>query len=664
MMIFEMRSRVYKYLLLLFIAIGLTACGIMPQRAQTFDFEKLIVDVFAPQPGEKILVMIDLPHGELVNNTEWSRRRLMAKEWHEGLIQLGTRLNFDVHPLYSYLATGQHSGPLPEDGKLGGQSIRLEDVIADTNIVIALTEYSATAPLIEFVQRYPHLRAASMPTVTKAMEQTALAADYGEVARKCSILVERLDRAISAEVEFTTGHRMYFDLRYRTAEVDDGQLHADGEGMRVINLPSGEAYIVPYEGEMEGHPSQTEGTIPMMCRNELVSLVVEENRILEVLGPGGCAAGLREYIFQDEARRNIAELGLGVNDAAVVTGNVLEDEKVPGMHWAFGLSEALGGTVGVDDFSDPSHVVHRDIVYPKGGLIEVVSLVLNYKDGTSEEIIRYGEYRIFKSKLPFSFDHLLVTWLLLTAGSMSFVAIDLERDKHATWGVKFAWVWISVIFGLLGLVVYFLSYQKPQRSRDPKVQSAGWRRALSATVYTTAGIALGMILVQVIFNTAPFMDEASPVIRFLIIYLIPLLTGWLIFRTPAISSALQMRYWNAIRRTLLAEVISVNFVLSGAIPTILIPSNWYPDFFGPASPPTYLLISLAATAGALFTYPFHAWMIRRGFHVWPIQTSIDRSLTWEDGSVAIPTIRNAWFALLLSTVIFLTSFVLTIQILI
>ncbi|MFX0145634.1 MAG: DUF4396 domain-containing protein [Candidatus Hodarchaeota archaeon] len=658
-----MKSRVYWCLFILSITLGLTACGILPQRAQTFDFEKLIVDVFAPQPGEKVLVMIDLPHGELSNNSEWARRRLMAKKWQEGLVQLSTELDFAVYPLFSYPATGQHSGPLPEEGKMGGQLIRLEDVLADTNIVLALTEYSATAPLIEFAQRYPNLRAASMPTVTKAMEQTALAADYGEVARKCSILVERLDRAISAEVEFATGHRMYFDLRYRTAEVDDGQLHADGEGMRVINLPSGEVYIVPYEGEIKGHPSLTEGTIPMMCRNELMSLTVEENRIAEVLGPGECAAGFREYIFQDEARRNIAELGLGVNDAAVVTGNVLEDEKVPGMHWAFGLSEALGGTVGVEDFSDPSHAVHQDIVYPKGGLIEVVSLVLNYKDGTCEELIRFGEYKIFESKLPFTLDHFLVTWLLLTAGSMCYVAIDLERYKQATWGVKFAWVWISVIFGLLGLVAYLFSYQKPRRSQDPKFQAEGWRRALGATVYAAAGSALGMILVQVIFNTAPFIEEASPVVSFIIIYLIPLLIGWLIFRTPAMASALQTRYWDVIQRALLAEVISLNFVLSGAIPTLLIPSNWYPDFFGPASPPTYLLLSLAVTAGALISYPYQIWMINRGYHVWSIRTTIDRSLTQEDGLIMTPTISNAWVVLVLSIVIFLTSFVLTIQIL-
>jgi len=359
------------------------------------DLEKLLIDVFAPQPGEKVLVMSDLPHGKWTDNERWADRREMAIEWHSAFQQLGTRLGFSVHPLLTYPATGAHNGPLPEGGEMDGQRIRFEEILADTNIVAALTEYSATAPLIEFSQELPNLRVASMPGVVRSMEQTALAADYSEVARKSHILAAKLDQALGAEVEFSTGHRMYFDLRNRKAEADDGQLHADKEGVRVINLPSGEAYIVPYEGELEDQPSQTEGTIPMMYDDELVLLRVQENRISEVIGDSSEAAQIRGYIAMDEARRNIAELGLGCNDKAIISGNVLEDEKVLGMHWALGRSDHIGGTVGVADFSDPAHVVHWDIVYPLGGPIEIASLVLQYEDGTSEEIIRDGQHTIF-----------------------------------------------------------------------------------------------------------------------------------------------------------------------------------------------------------------------------------------------------------------------------
>ncbi|MEW5934194.1 MAG: aminopeptidase, partial [Bacillota bacterium] len=48
----------------------------------------------------------------------------------------------------------------------------------------------------------------------------------------------------------------------------------------------------------------------------------------------------------------LGELGIGTNDGAVVTGNVLEDEKVLGtVHVAFGDNASMGGRVAV-----PIHV--------------------------------------------------------------------------------------------------------------------------------------------------------------------------------------------------------------------------------------------------------------------------------------------------------------------
>jgi hypothetical protein len=319
----------------------------------------------------------------------------MAMEWHSAFQRLGSKLGFSVHPLLTYPATGAHNASLPEDGEMDSQRVRFEDILRDTNIVVALTEYSASAPLIEFTQELPNLRVASMPLVMRSMEQTALAADYSEVARKSHILADKLDQAAGAQVEFSTGHQLYFDLRSRKAEADDGQLYADKKGIRFINLPSGEAFIAPYEGELEGQPSRTKGMIPVMYDDELVLFRVEENCIVEVIGDGPQVAQKRDYFAVDQARRNIAELGLGCNDKAVISGSVLEDEKVLGLHWAYGRSDHLGGTVGVADFSDPSHVVHYDIVYPKGGGVEIASLVLEYEDGTSEEIIRDGQYTIF-----------------------------------------------------------------------------------------------------------------------------------------------------------------------------------------------------------------------------------------------------------------------------
>lgn len=363
---------------------------------EDIDLEKLIVDVFAPEPGEKVLVMMDLPHGDIADNDEWSARRQMAHEWQEMFQGLERKTGFTVHPLLTYLATGSGNADLPEEGKMAGRLVLFDQVMANSDIVVALTEYSATAPLIRtFLQEYRDLRAASMPGVSKAMEKTALAADYREVARKGQVLADRLNRAVGARVRFSTGHRVHFDLRHRKAGVDDGQLHRDKVGIRLINLPSGEAFKAPYEGEIDGEPSQTEGTIPVVLEDEMTLFKVRENRIVEIVGEGHQAASQREYFGVDPARRNIAELGLGTNDKAIIRGVVLEDEKVLGLHWAYGRSDHIGGSVGVESFSDPKHVVHKDIVYAEGTRVGIASLVLVYEDGAEEEIIQDNTYAIF-----------------------------------------------------------------------------------------------------------------------------------------------------------------------------------------------------------------------------------------------------------------------------
>lgn len=468
-----MKLRIIVLLMALVMSSGIEACNpsTQPEQEQSaiFDLEKLIIDVFSPQPGEKVLVMIDVPDNGITDNEDWEDRREMAEEWHAVFRQLQNTVDYQVHPLLYYPATGAHNGPLPEIGEMNGQQIRIEDAVADTNVVVALTEYSATAPLVEFAMEFPRLRAASMPGVSRSMEQTALAADYNEVARKAHILADKLNQAVGAEVKFSTGHRFYYDLRYREAKADDGYLHADKEGIRVINLPSGEAFIAPYEGEFEGQPSRTEGIIPLVCLDNILLITVEANRVVDVIGEGQCADEERDYISVDEARRNIAELGLGVNERAVITGNVLEDEKVMGMHFAIGRSDHIGGVVGVDDFSDPGNVVHRDVVFPFGGQIEVMRLVLQYEDGTSEEIISDGQYArsLFATKdqeLAETLNQVRLVWLIMIAASVCFLAWDMEFVTPTPRIIKIGWVLITVLFGPLGLITYLIAHKRSRRS--------------------------------------------------------------------------------------------------------------------------------------------------------------------------------------------------------
>lgn len=358
-----------------------------------FDLIKLLTDVFDPEPGEVVTVACDHPrtHGE--DTPAWRERRAMADEWQRAFAALGKARGFSTNPLLIYPATRVHGAELPAKGGMDGRAVTLDEALGTTTLAAFLTEYSATAALDGLTRRKEDFRAASLPGLERRMEKTALAADYREVARRCAILLEALRGAEALEVAFSTGHRCVFDLRRRTAEVDDGFLPRRKVGDRVINLPSGETFIVPYEGEEPGMPSLTAGTIPLRADRDMLHFQIARNRITRVEGPGGEAQRLRAFFSADQARSNIAEVAFGCNPWAQVTGNVLEDEKA-GFHWAYGRSDHLGGTMGVKAFVSPEMVVHHDIVYARGNPIQVAEATVVAGERRTR-VLRNGEYIIF-----------------------------------------------------------------------------------------------------------------------------------------------------------------------------------------------------------------------------------------------------------------------------
>jgi leucyl aminopeptidase (aminopeptidase T) len=355
------------------------------------DLQKLFSDVFDPQPGETALVLFDTPHDQIYDTPAWAERRTMAARWHAALAQLGQQRGFGVLPLASYPASGAHNAQFPAEGLLENQPILLDDLGAQATFVLALTQFSASAPLVGWTERWPRLRAASMPMVSPEMERTALAADYLQVARTCAALRARLARAQLARIRFSNGDELTLDLRFRAAHADDGQLHADKAPPRIVNLPSGEAYTATYEGERPGLPSQTRGVLPVEWRGEIIRLEIDHNRVADVLGHSEAAADLRNFLALDGARRNIAELGLGCNPQARVWGNVLEDEKA-GPHIALGRSEHLGGATGPSAFEDPRHIWHHDFVYASESPIAITELDLIDADQQVDPLIHNRRY--------------------------------------------------------------------------------------------------------------------------------------------------------------------------------------------------------------------------------------------------------------------------------
>jgi leucyl aminopeptidase (aminopeptidase T) len=185
-------------------------------------------------------------------------------------------------------------------------------------------------------------RGATMPTVTADMLARLMDVDFDVLRARSHAVAELLGGADAAHVTCPRGTDLRVDLRGRRGIADDGDLTTPGA---FGNLPCGEGFIAPLTGEgtlasrslaslglVQGHPAH---------------LTIEDGRLTRATEPLG------ERLFEmltgaGELGTNLAELGVGTNDRARLTGNILEDEKILGtVHVAFGASAGIGGTVAV-----------------------------------------------------------------------------------------------------------------------------------------------------------------------------------------------------------------------------------------------------------------------------------------------------------------------------
>jgi len=189
------------------------------------------------------------------------------------------------------------------------------------------------------------IRGATLPGVTEEMLARLMSADFNEMTRRSAAVAQLLTDADEAHLTCPSGTDLRLDLRGREGIPDDGDLTAPGI---FGNLPCGEGFIAPAGGE---------GSI--VARSAAMIGLYDEPLRVEVRDGALADASDPEFLALLDAHaplgRNLAELGVGTNENATLTGNVLEDEKILGTaHVAFGASSSFGGTVTVP--------VHLDVV--------------------------------------------------------------------------------------------------------------------------------------------------------------------------------------------------------------------------------------------------------------------------------------------------------------
>ena len=304
-------------------------------------------DCMGVKEGEKVLILTDEP----------TRRVGMA------LFEAAKLLGAQAY--YVEMPTGMsHAEDPPEPV---AEMLKLVDVA----LIPTKMSLSHTDARREASRR--GVRIATLPGITEEVLARALKADYFTIAKRSRAVAKLLTKGSMVKVTTARGTDVTMSIENRKGYADTGLNHDKGS---FSNLPAGEAYIAPVEGTTEG-VIYFDGSMAGvgLLENETIRVGVKEGYATEITGGEGAKKMLAAMEPHGPLAFNVAELGIGTNSMARITGNVLEDEKAMGtVHIAFGDNKSMGGTVDVPSHLDgvilkPTLYVDDELVIDRGTLL-------------------------------------------------------------------------------------------------------------------------------------------------------------------------------------------------------------------------------------------------------------------------------------------------------
>jgi leucyl aminopeptidase (aminopeptidase T) len=241
-------------------------------------------------------------------------------------------------------------------------------------VVIALAWNSTThTSFRKLLTRSAGVRYASMPAFDPRMWQTAMSANWEQVAQRTLVLKDKLSGAVSAHVRTSNGTDISFDLKDRVFSPDTGLLNKPG---RSGNLPAGELSIAPVEGRSNGKLVVEPGVNPGV-RSRMI-LEIKDGAVFRMSGDTYYISWLEKIFTKYPLARNIAEFAIGTNEKAKTGTTMLELEKILGtIHVAIGDNSTMGGKTLV-----PFHVDF---------LFENPTVEVKLSDGGTPRILETGK---------------------------------------------------------------------------------------------------------------------------------------------------------------------------------------------------------------------------------------------------------------------------------
>ncbi len=201
-------------------------------------------------------------------------------------------------------------------------------------------------------------------------------------------------------------------------------------------------------------------------------------------------------------------------------------------------------------------------------------------------------------------DGVMLLWFLLTAASLLFVVIDIRTTPESP-VMKWGFVLLTAYTGVIGAFLYVLGCREPLPGTHEQYTAAQWRQTLGSAMHCVAGDGIGIIAGAVIASVFGITGLAEAGLE----YFLGFAFGWPIFQALFMRDMAGGSYTRALRSTFLSELLSMNLLMAGMIPTVMILRRYVEAAGDPTSPRFWFVMSMGLLVGFVIAYPMNWWLV-------------------------------------------------------
>lgn len=233
-----------------------------------------------------------------------------------------------------------------------------------SNVIFGLTKMSMAHTIARQNATLKGIKYLSLPDYDEnVLSRDAMSVDFTNIVPQAILLADRLTNASEIRITSELGTDLRANLFGRVANVAPGLCN---DTCLLASPPDAEVNIAPIEESSNG-VIVVDGSIPHplfgILKDHLI-LEVANGYIVNVKG-SKCDVYKNVYANDPENAKILAEIGIGLNPKAELSGTMLEDEGCYGtIHFGFGSNATIGGKNNVKFHMD--HVIRKPILFLDG----------------------------------------------------------------------------------------------------------------------------------------------------------------------------------------------------------------------------------------------------------------------------------------------------------